>query len=254
MILTNLIKQLFGRPSASTLAERLAIGSGVPASPSGSQEPETAQAEVQSAIRPGIPTLLNINGDKMTKIPDAYRGWNQLLFDTPSPPGAEVSPDASLLAARPASEFDSVFCTRHLESYPRSQVPQVLRAIHHVLKDDGFVDIYTPDLSKVVAAMAQGGLDIDDVLYEDELRKVSVHEAIYGGRHASAGADIGGNLPAHRCGFTAKSITAALKNAGFSVVHLEALDGRKELRALGFKREPAAHQRATLSLRPRSVS
>jgi hypothetical protein len=190
--------------------------------------------------------VLNVGGnDKRIPIPEIYRGWEHLMLDIDPASGADVIADARALEQLEAGGFDSVYCSHNLEHYYAHEVPRVLRGIRHVMKPDGFFYVRVPDITAVAKAIA-GGLDIDDVLYVSPAGPITPKDVLYGW-----GAEIersGTAWFAHKTGFTARSLMAALHGAGFAAVYPG--QGPYELAALAFVSPPSPDRQRDAGLLP----
>ena len=127
---------------------------------------------------------------------------------------APITALASAPTTLPASTYDAVYCSHNLEHYHRHDVRKVLAGFRHVLKPDGFVHLRVPDIGAVMEIVVQKGLDIDDVLYESRAGPITVRDVIYG-----YGVEIersGNDFYAHKTGFTQKSLSKVLEDAGFA--------------------------------------
>jgi hypothetical protein len=85
--------------------------------------------------------------------------------------------------------------------------------------------------------MIERNLDIDDVLYKSAQGPITVNDVIYG--YGPALEKTGNDFYAHKTGFTSRSLTLALRNAGFKQT-LTALQNL-EVIAIGFKNEPTEY-------------
>jgi len=193
------------------------------------------------------PSVLNVGGaSKQIPIPAYYAGWNHLLLDIDPRGEPDVLCDARELDCIEPAQFDAVYCSHNLEHYYKHDGTQVLKGFIHVLKADGFADIRVPDMISVMRAVVNGGMDIEDVLYTSPGGPISIRDVIYGW-----GLEIertGDDFYAHKTGFTAASLGAALGAAGFSQAVIQVDEKAYEIRALAFKAEPTAAQRALLAL------
>lgn len=202
-------------------------------------------AKILSSPIDDIPCVLNVGGSsKGIRIPAHYSGWRHLLLDIDPRSGADFVCDARELLAQPPAQFDAVYCSHNLEHYYRHDAVRVLRGFLHVLKTDGFAEIRVPDIRLVMQAMLDKALDIDDVLYQSGVGPILVRDVIYGW-HVEI-ERTGQDFFAHKTGFTARSLTAILKYAGFAQVVSVPAIGVYEARAFAFKREPTETQRALL--------
>lgn len=204
-------------------------------------EPATVGAD--GAIE--TPSVLNVGGaSKQIAIPANYSGWSHFLLDIAPGPDVDVVLDARQLTTLDAEQFDAIYCSHNLEHYYCHDGAKVLAGFMHVLKPNGYADIRVPDMTAVLKAMVTRNMDIDDVLYTAPAGPISVHDVIYGW-----GAEIersGVDFYAHKRGFTAKSLTAALQAAGFARTAVS--ETGFEIRALAFKTEPNEAQKTTFGL------
>ena len=191
--------------------------------------------------------VLNVGGNtKDIPLPPQYAGFEQLLLDIDPSGKPDIVCDARKLTTLEAGAFDAVYCSHNLEHYYRHDVPKVLAGFLHVLKEGGFAQIRVPDLKAVMKAVVDGGLDVEDVLYESPAGPIMVLDVLYG-----LGTEIeqsGQDFFAHKTGFTQKSLAKALNKAGFSKVFSGL--GKFEISALAFKGEPGSETRALFGLPP----
>ena len=166
------------------------------------------------------------------------------MLDIDPASGADVVCDARELASLEGGRFDAVYCSHNLEHYHAHEVPRVLAGFRHVLEADGFVYLRVPDLMAVAQAMASG-LDIDDVLYVSAAGPITPKDVLYGwGREIEQS---GRDWFAHKAGFTARSLAAALHAAGFGVVYPGR--GHYELAAIAFMKPPSPQRQIDAGLR-----
>lgn len=107
--------------------------------------------------------------------------------------------------------FDTVYSAHSLEHLEPHLVPVALAEFRRVLKDDGGLIVFVPDL--------EGVEPTDEPLFISPAGPITGHDMIYG--HGPA-------LPerpymAHRCGFVSGTLRAALEQAGFSAVTTQRL-------------------------------
>lgn len=200
-----------------------------------------------SAPQDGVPALLNVGGgNKEIAIPPHYDGWRHLLLDIDPRGGADVVCDARELVEQPSAQFDAVYCSHNLEHYYPHDSERVLRGFAHALKADGFAEIRVPDIAAMMRSMAEQGLDIDDVLYQSAVGPILVRDVIYGW-HVEIEKS-GRDFYAHKTGFTARSLSAALLRNGFAHVALVPPLGTYEVRAFAFKQAPSGERCAALGI------
>lgn len=189
--------------------------------------------------------VLNVGGNsKKIPLPPQYDGWEHVLLDIDPKGEPDVVCDARELTTLPNDTYGSVYCSHNLEHYYHHQVPKVLAGFAHVLKQDGFAYIRVPDMSEVMKVVVQNNLDIGDVLYQSAAGPITARDVIYGW-----GIEIersGNDFFAHKTGFTQKSLTLALRAAGFSWVFTTL--GKLEITAIAFKNKPDEYATQLLHL------
>lgn len=189
--------------------------------------------------------VLNVGGNsKAIPIPAHYDGWQHILLDVDPKGRPDIVCDARVLTSQTPAAYDSVYCSHNLEHYYRHDVIKVLRGFLHVLKEGGFAYIRVPDMENLMKIVVQRQLDIDDFLYESPAGPITVRDVIYG--YGSEIEASGNDFFAHKTGFTQKSLTAVLKDAGFR--HVFAETGNLEVTAIAFKGKPAAYATTLLEL------
>lgn len=178
--------------------------------------------------------VLNIGGGPTRELPIIYRGWEQVLLDIDPDVRPDIVCDAKNLRTLPARKYDAAYSSHMLEHFHKHEVPAVLAGMNHVLKRDGFVHLNVPDIGEVVRLMAEGNRDINDVWYMAGDHPITFHDVIYGWGIQVAS---GNAFYAHKTGFTRKSLTKALRGAGFVKV-MTAPDKGGNIHAFAFKQEP----------------
>lgn len=180
-------------------------------------------------------TVLNVGGNtKEIPLPPQYAGFEHLLLDIDPRGSPDILCDARKLKTLEPGRFDAIYCSHNLEHYYRHDVKEVLSGFLHVLKDGGSAQIRVPDIEDVMRVTIERGLDIDDILYNSQAGPIMVVDVLYG-----YGVEIersGQDFFAHKTGFTQKSLTSALKKAGFGKIYSGA--GDLEIDALAFKGVP----------------
>lgn len=195
-------------------------------------------------------TVLNVGGNsKDIPIPSYFDGWKHLLLDIDPRGKPDIVCDARLLTALAPDQFDAIYCSHNLEHYFQHDVAKVLAGFHHVLCDDGFVEIRVPDMGELIKLVAEKSIDIDDFLYDSPAGPIHVIDVIYGlGREIE---ESGNDFFAHKTGFTEKSLLARLHKSGFKTIFSSA--SNLAVRAIAFKSEPNDFTRELLGLQQTST-
>jgi SAM-dependent methyltransferase len=190
-----------------------------------------------------VPLVLNVGGNsKLAPMPPHYDGWEKVILDIDPRAGVDVVCDARELTRLAAGDYDAIFCSHNLEHYWRHDLPRVLAGFLHVLKPDGFAEIWVPDMLAVFRETLERDLDPDDVIYHSALGPITVNDVVYG--YGPEIESSGQDFFAHKNGFSERSLKGTLIEAGFGPVYT-ALTPR-EVRALAFRRMPTAEQRRRL--------
>ncbi len=180
--------------------------------------------------------VLNVGGNsKHVGIPAHYDGWVHHLLDIDARGSPDILCDARELASQPAGTYDAIYCSHNLEHYRHHDARRVLAGFLHVLKDDGFAEVKVPDVLAVMKKVVAEGLDLDDQLYVAPSGPIQVRDVVWGyGVEIEAS---GNDFYSHKTGFSPKSLTAFLENAGFAEVFLDGAGAeRLEVAAIAFKR------------------
>jgi SAM-dependent methyltransferase len=193
------------------------------------------------------PRVLNVGGgSKSIPIPSHYANWRHDLLDIDPKGKPDVVCDARNLHTLAANQYDAVFCSHNLEHYYKHDGAKVLKGFLHVLKPDGFAEIKVPDVSSVMRRVVASNLDIEDILYQSSAGPISVHDVFYG--WAKQIETSGVDFYAHKTGFTTHSLRALLLRSGFPNVYMFVVEEAFEIKAVAFKKEPTAAQRALLGI------
>ena len=196
----------------------------------------------------GARRVLNVGGgSKRFPIPECYGEWDHVLLDIDPSGQPDIVCDAREMYRLEPAQFDAVFCSHNLEHYYKHDRGGVLAGFIHVLKPAGFADILVPDVMEVMKRVVQRGLEIGDVLYQSKGgQPITVRDVIYGWQEQIERSGV--DFYAHKDGFSARSLYAALKEAGFAEVFVSSTPEIYELRAIGFKSPPTDADRNLLGL------
>lgn len=108
--------------------------------------------------------------------------------------------------------FDCLYSSHNIEHVFPHEVPITLREFRRVLNPKGFAIILCPDVQEVARLIAEDRLM--EPAYESKSGAlISPIDILYGHRASIAQ---GQHYMAHRGGFTLRSLTAALEEAGFA--------------------------------------
>lgn len=187
--------------------------------------------------------VLNVGGNNRDiPIPAQYAGWEHHLLDIDPRGKPDLVCDARELESSEAGVYDAIYCAHNLEHYLHHEARRVLLGFLHVLKDDGFADIRVPDIGQVMRHCVQHDLDLDDALYAPPGGPIMVRDVLWGyGKQIEFS---GNDYFAHKTGFSPRTLTRFLEQAGFEEVFLDTAGAPPfEIDAVAFKRAgPNAHK------------
>jgi predicted SAM-dependent methyltransferase len=136
-------------------------------------------------------------------------GWREVRLDIDPPVAPDIVASLTDMSVVADESVDAVWSSHNLEHLYPHEVPVALKEFRRVLKPGGFVLITLPDLQVVAERILADKLD--EVLYVSPAGEVTPLDMLFG-----YGRFVAHNLyMAHHCGFTAKTLTNALIQAGF---------------------------------------
>lgn len=156
--------------------------------------------------------------------------WRELRLDIDPAVRPDIIGTMTDMAALGDGSVDAVYSAHNIEHLYPHEVPAALAEFRRVLRPDGFVVIACPDLQALGETIARG--EIDQPLYDSPAGPIAALDILFGHRGRMAA----GNLyMAHRTGFTAASLKAALKAAGLIPVAVNRYPKAYELWAIAAK-------------------
>jgi hypothetical protein len=137
--------------------------------------------------------------------------WEEIRLDIDPTAEPDIVASITDMGAIADNSVQGLWSAHNLEHLYPHEVEAALGEFKRVLVPNGFAVITTPDLQMVAEAVAKGGLT--DTAYVSPAGPVAPIDMLYGFRPALAGGQL---HMAHRTGFTAASLEAALLRAGFA--------------------------------------
>lgn len=176
----------------------------------------TLPAEAQPALR----TVLHVGCGMADprKLPPAFfvpGAWREVRLDIDPGVAPDIVGTITDMAAVDSGSVDAVWSAHNLEHLHAHDVPAALAEFRRVLKPSGFALITVPDLQRAAALIAQDRLC--EPAYLSPAGPIAAHDMVFG--HGAAIA-AGNAFMAHRTGFTARTLEAALTYAGFAAVRV----------------------------------
>jgi SAM-dependent methyltransferase len=175
---------------------------------------EKAPGRSDAAPKPGGKVVLHVGCGQYNpqKLHTTFRSaeWREVRLDIDPAVSPDVVASITDMKVVDPGSVDAVYSSHNLEHLETHQVPSALGEFYRVLKPGGFLLITLPDL-QMIAAMVAADL-LEEVAYTAPAGPISPLDMIFG--HGASLAR-GNHFMAHRTGFTARSLNAALKRAGF---------------------------------------
>ncbi len=151
------------------------------------------------------------------KLHETFRSedWQEVRLDIN--PGAHPDIVASItdMPEVPDASYDALYSSHNLEHLAPHEGPLALAEFYRVLKPEGFALITLPDLQQVAGYIAEGRAE--EPVFMTNKGPITPLDMLYGFRPFLA------NNPfmAHKFGYTAATLEAALRRAGFAHINVE---------------------------------
>ena len=139
--------------------------------------------------------------------------WSELRIDINGLNSPDIIGSMTDMLAVNSESMDAIFSSHNIEHLYPHEVLGALAEFYRVLNKQGFSIITCPDIQSVCALVAQDKLL--EPAYISPAGPIAPIDILFGHRPSMAQ----GNLfMAHRTGFTKKTLTATLQEAGFMTV------------------------------------
>lgn len=147
--------------------------------------------------------------------------WRELRYDIDPAVRPDIVGSIVDMSGLRSASVDAVWSSHNIEHVYAHEVPMVLREFLRVLRPGGELVLTTPDLQRAAERIAAGALE--EPIYRSPAGMISPLDMVYG--HLAA-VERGNEFMAHRTGFTARSLTVKLRDAGFEPVRVERMADR----------------------------
>jgi SAM-dependent methyltransferase len=137
--------------------------------------------------------------------------WQEIRLDIDPGTRPDILASITDLSAVPSHSVQAVWSSHNLEHLYAHEVPRALSEFARVLAPAGFVVITLPNLTAVAEAILKVGLT--KPVQDTPAGAVTPLDMLYGYRPFL---ERGNPFMGHRTGFTAESLTEALRGAGFA--------------------------------------
>ncbi|MBW6400655.1 class I SAM-dependent methyltransferase [Roseomonas sp. HJA6] len=152
------------------------------------------------------------------KLPSAFfepGSWREVRLDIDPGVAPDIIATITDMHAVADASVDAVWSAHNVEHLFAHEVPLALAEFRRVLRPEGFALITVPDLQRAAELVAQDQLA--EPAYVSPAGPIAPLDMLYG--HGAAIA-AGNHFMAHRTGFTARTLDAALRGAGFGTVRV----------------------------------
>jgi SAM-dependent methyltransferase len=136
--------------------------------------------------------------------------WQEIRYDIDAEAKPDIQGTISNMTMVASASVDAIYSAHNIEHLYAHEVPVAMREFYRVLKADGIAVITCPDLISVCNVIAQDRLL--EPLYDSPSGPIAPIDILYGHRkHLRTG----NGYMAHKSGFTYKTLTSTLLQAGF---------------------------------------
>jgi SAM-dependent methyltransferase len=145
--------------------------------------------------------------------------WHEVRLDIDPAVKPDIVGTIVDMSGVPGGAVDGIWSEHNLEHVFAHEVGTVLREFLRVLRPGGIAMLSVPDLQRIAKHLSSG--DVERPFYESDAGPIGVLDVLYG--HGASIAQ-GNEYMAHRTGFTAKSLGAHLREAGFVGVNVQRVE------------------------------
>lgn len=158
--------------------------------------------------------------------------WREIRLDADPAAAPDIVANMTSMLMVPDGVVNAIFSSHNIEHLYPHEVPVALTEFHRVLKTDGFLLVTCPDLQSLCRLVVDDKLD--DPAYLSPAGPIAPIDVLYGHRPQMAA----GNLfMAHHCGFTLRTLIAAVQAAGFLSCYGMTRDGNFDIWLIAHKEE-----------------
>lgn len=161
--------------------------------------------------------VLHVGCGPLQKLHEHFQGdaWEEVRLDINPAANPDIVASITDMSAVESASFDALYSSHNLEHLMPHETPLALKEFCRVLKPEGFALVTLPDLQQVAEYIARG--EAEQVVFMTDKGPITPLDILYGFRPFLAA----NPFMAHRFGFTADTLRAALVEAGFAHVSVE---------------------------------
>lgn len=143
----------------------------------------------------------------------ASNDWQEVRLDINKDVNPDIVSSVLDLSIIDSGSFDAVFSAHNIEHVYAHEVSIMLKEFLRILNKDGFFVVTCPNLIPIARLIVEDKLT--ESAYTSPAGPIAPLDMLYG---LGAALARGNEFMAHKCGFTPKSLNAALLGAGFKNV------------------------------------
>lgn len=139
-----------------------------------------------------------------------HEGFREIRVDLDPDARPDLVSSFTDLSGIPDASVDAIFSSHTIEHLYWFEVPQALAECRRVLRPDGLLVTTCPDLQAAAAMIADDR--IDEVAYQSAAGPITPFDIVYSYRPY---VQMAPQTMSHKCGFTLRTLSEAVRDAGF---------------------------------------
>ena len=163
--------------------------------------------------------------------------WKEIRLDIDKNVNPDIVGTLTDMKSVETGSVDAVYSSHNIEHIFPHEVPIALREFYRVLKEDGIVVIFCPDIQSACEAVVQDKLL--EPLYESPMGPVTAFDILYGHRKTTVDGNI---FMVHKGGFTYSTLDIKFKEAGFKIKYGGRRPGGFDLYIVAFKQKKSEEE------------
>ncbi len=171
----------------------------------------------------------------------ASADWQEVRLDIDESVKPDIIASSTDLSIVASESFNALYSSHNIEHVYAHEVSIMLSEFLRVLKSDGYFIVNCPNLIPVAQLIVEDKLT--EAAYVSPAGPIAPMDILFG---HGASIEGGNEFMAHKCGFTPKSLQAALLGAGFKSVAMVARDANFDIWAVATKEDRSKEELAEI--------